>query len=170
MLFGELLDRSSAHTLLCAAAEHGVSAWDTAEMYPVPQRAGTQGRSEELLGDWLAQQARDRHIITTKVAGPGGMEWLRGGPLRLDSGNIRSAIQGSLRRLRTDYIDVFLLHWPDRCAATLRATRPCRLYQHLNSAAAGGRTLRRHLLLRVAVACLYLLTACACVQVCANVR
>ena len=115
MLFGELLDNNSAMQMLCTAADYGIRAWDTAEMYPVPQRQCTQGQSEELLGAWLAQQPRDRHFVTTKVAGPGSMDWLRGGPIRLDGANIRSAIEGSLRRLRTDYVDCLLLHWPDRC-------------------------------------------------------
>ena len=86
-------------------------------MYPVPQKAASQGISEELLGQWLRKQKRDEHRVTTKVAGPGGMPWLRGGPERLDGANITAALNASLDRLQTDYVDTLLLHWPDRCAA-----------------------------------------------------
>lgn len=115
MLCGEMLDRAEALQLLSAARDAGINAWDTAEMYPVPQRAETQGASEELLGEWLRTQPRETQHVTTKVAGPGGMEWLRGGPVCLDGENITEALQGSLKRLGTDFVDVLLLHWPDRC-------------------------------------------------------
>ena len=59
-------------------------------------------------------QRRQDHIVCTKVAGPGAMDWLRGGPASMDGKNITEAIDGSLRRLQTDYIDLVLLHWPDR--------------------------------------------------------
>ena len=126
MLHGELLSEHEALNLCSAAAEHGIVQWDTAEMYPVPQRAATQGASESLLGKWLQGRKRDVQSVTTKVAGPGGMEWLRGGPEQLDGENICAAVEGSLRRLRTDYVDTLLLHWPDRCAHCARhATRTC---------------------------------------------
>jgi aryl-alcohol dehydrogenase-like predicted oxidoreductase len=115
MLCGELLDRSKTFELLSTANDVGIRAWDTAEMYPVPQRAETQGRSEKLLGEWLRTQRRETQHVTTKVAGPGGMEWLRGGPATLDGENITEALHSSLRRLKLDYVDVMLLHWPDRC-------------------------------------------------------
>jgi aryl-alcohol dehydrogenase-like predicted oxidoreductase len=89
-------------------------------MYPVPQRQETQGRSEELLGEWIragerqGSWRREDHYIVTKVAGPGNMPWIRGGPLNVDANNIRAAIEGSLRRLRTDYVNCYLIHWPDR--------------------------------------------------------
>lgn len=86
----------------------------------MPQQAATQGRSEAILGAWLRQlppAARDRLILATKVAGPGGMPWLRGGPHALDARNIRKAIDGSLARLGVDRIDLLQLHWPDRLAA-----------------------------------------------------
>lgn len=103
--------------MLSHAAERGVTFFDSGEMYPVPQRAETQGRSEAILGSWLKAQDRSKYIIATKVAGPGGMAWLRGGPLALDAANITLAIEGSLRRLQTDCIDLLQLHWPDRCGA-----------------------------------------------------
>ena len=82
--------------------------------YPVPQRAGTQGRSEAILGAWLQGQDRSKFVVATKVAGPGGMAWLRGGPAALDGRNIIAAIDGSLQRLGVDCIDLLQLHWPDR--------------------------------------------------------
>lgn len=114
MLFGESTDDATAACLLGVAADAGINFWDSAEMYPVPQSAATQGRSEAILGAWLRGQRRQDHIVCTKVAGPGGMGWLRGGPAAMDGKNIREAIEGSLRRLQTDCIDLVLLHWPDR--------------------------------------------------------
>ena len=114
MLFGEGTPAAEAHGLLDAAAAGGVNCFDSAEMYPVPQSAATQGQSEVILGQWLARQKRDDFVVATKVAGPGGMAWLRGGPLALDAANIATAIDGSLQRLNTDYIDLVQLHWPDR--------------------------------------------------------
>jgi aryl-alcohol dehydrogenase-like predicted oxidoreductase len=92
-----------------------VTLLDSAEMYPVPQRAETQGRSEEFLGRWLRETGcRSRVVVATKVAGPAGMAWLRDGPLRLDAAAIRAATEASLLRLRCDYVDLLQLHWPDR--------------------------------------------------------
>lgn len=118
MLCGEALGRENSFAMLDYAHSLGIRTWDTAEMYPVPQAAATAGRSEELLGDWLRtrQHPRDEHAVVTKVAGPGAMPWIRGGPVALDSGNIVRAAAGSLRRLSCEYLDCLLLHWPDRCA------------------------------------------------------
>ena len=84
-------------------------------MYPVPPRQETQGRTEEILGNWLARRGRrDDLVIASKVAGPGnGLGYLRQGP-RLTREHIRQACEDSLRRLRTDYIDLYQVHWPDR--------------------------------------------------------
>jgi aryl-alcohol dehydrogenase-like predicted oxidoreductase len=114
MQHGEALDAAAAAAQLSAAADAGVDFFDTAEMYPVPQRAATAGASEAILGRWLRGQRREAYTICTKVAGPGGMDWLRGGPAALDGPNIAAAIDGSLRRLGVDCIDLLLLHWPDR--------------------------------------------------------
>jgi aryl-alcohol dehydrogenase-like predicted oxidoreductase len=84
-------------------------------MYAVPPRAETCGASETIIGRWLKHQPRDRIVIATKVAGPSrNLEWIRGGPPALDAANIRAAVEGSLRRLQTDTIDLYQLHWPER--------------------------------------------------------
>ncbi|BDA46087.1 Protein tas [Coccomyxa sp. Obi] len=124
MLFGESANACSAATLLNQAAESGVNFFDTAEMYPVPQRAETQGMSEAILGSWMRSQCREDFVIATKVTGPSGqMTWIRNGPSALDSASITAAIDGSLQRLRTDYIDLYQLHWPDRYVPMFGETR-----------------------------------------------
>ncbi len=114
MTFGEQNSEAEAHEQLDYAVDQGLNFIDTAEMYPVPPRAETQGRTEAHVGSWLAKRGRrDDLIIATKVAGPGQMDWIRGGP-RLDSAQIGAAIDTSLQRLRTDYIDLYQVHWPER--------------------------------------------------------
>jgi len=116
MTFGKQNTEHQAHTQLNRALEAGVNFLDTAEMYPVPPRSGTQGRTEQYIDNWLAARGcRDRIVLATKVAGPGDwLPYLRGGKARLDRPNIKVALEASLRRLRTDYIDLYQLHWPDR--------------------------------------------------------
>ncbi|MCB4358994.1 aldo/keto reductase [Quatrionicoccus australiensis] len=115
MTFGEQTSEADAHAQLDYALAAGVNFIDTAEMYAVPARPETSGASEEIVGRWLARQPRDKVIVATKVAGPArSMSWIRNGPLALDRANIRAAIEGSLRRLQTDYIDLYQLHWPER--------------------------------------------------------
>ena len=114
MLFGEGTPPAEARRMLALAADAGVRFFDSAEMYPVPQRAATQGRSEAVLGQWMAEESsapRDAFFVATKVTGPSGqMKWIRGGPPRLDAASIYEAVDGSLSRLRTDYIDLLQLH------------------------------------------------------------
>lgn len=115
MTFGEQTAESDAHAQLDYALAAGVNFIDVAEMYPVPARAETCGASERIVGNWLARQARDKILIATKVAGPSrNLSWIRSGPPAMDRANIRAAIDGSLQRLRTDYIDLYQLHWPER--------------------------------------------------------
>lgn len=115
MTFGEQTSEADAHAQLDYALEHGISFIDTAEMYAVPTRAETSGASESIVGRWLQRQEREKIILATKVAGPArSLAWIRGGPLSLDRTNIRAAIDGSLQRLQTDYIDLYQLHWPER--------------------------------------------------------
>lgn len=118
MTWGEQNTEAEAHEQLDYAFSHGINFLDTAEMYPVPPRAETQGRTETYIGNWLAARGkRDDVIIATKVAGRGernGITYLRPLPIRLDQRNITAALEASLRRLRTDYVDLYQLHWPDR--------------------------------------------------------
>uniref|UniRef100_A0A7C8ZDC8 NADP-dependent oxidoreductase domain-containing protein n=2 Tax=Opuntia streptacantha TaxID=393608 RepID=A0A7C8ZDC8_OPUST len=117
MTFGEQNSLSESYQLLDKALDSGINFFDSAEMYPVPQRAETQGRSEEYLGRWIRHRRIPRHrlVLATKVAGPSGqMTWIRGGPQCLDAKNIAEAIDNSLLRLQTDYIDLYQIHWPDR--------------------------------------------------------
>ncbi len=124
MTFGEQTDKASAHAQLDYAREQGITLFDMAEMYPVPGRAETQGATEEIVGSWLARQPRDQVVIATKVAGPSrGFTWIRGGPLALDAANINAAIDASLKRLRTDYVDLYQIHWPGRPLPLFGATQ-----------------------------------------------
>lgn len=115
MTFGQQNTEAEGHAQLDAALAAGINFIDVAEMYPVPTRAETYGDTERIVGTWLRRQARDKVILATKVAGPSRrMDWIRGGPLALDEANIRQAIDGSLQRLQTDYVDLYQLHWPER--------------------------------------------------------
>ena len=115
MTFGQQNTLAEACAQLDFAVAQGVNFVDTAEMYPVPAKAETQGRTEEFVGKWLQGQVRDKIIIATKVAGPArGMAWIRNGPQSLDRANIMAAIESSLQRLQTDYIDLYQIHWPAR--------------------------------------------------------
>ncbi|WP_111412801.1 NADP(H)-dependent aldo-keto reductase [Billgrantia lactosivorans] len=113
MTFGEQNSEAEAHEQLDRAVAFGINFIDAAEMYPVPPRAETQGRTETYIGSWLRRrESRDDVIIATKVTGP-GLEHIRGGP-RLDREQIHQAIDASLARLQTDYVDLYQLHWPER--------------------------------------------------------
>lgn len=115
MTFGQQNTLDEACAQLDYAVDHGINFVDTAEMYPVPAKPETQGLTEEYVGKWLQGKARDKVIIGTKVAGPArGMGWIRNGPASLDRANIMAAIEGSLKRLQTDYIDLYQIHWPAR--------------------------------------------------------
>lgn len=116
MNWGEQNTEAEAHEQLDYAIKQGVNFIDTAELYPIPPNAISQGRTETYIGTWLKKRGgRDKLIIASKVAGRSSMTYLRGGKTpRLDRKNIRYAIEGSLRRLGTDYIDLYQLHWPDR--------------------------------------------------------
>jgi len=115
MTFGQQNTEAEAHEQLDYALGQGVNFIDTAEMYPVPPRAETCNRTETIVGNWLADKPRDKIVLATKVAGPNrNMAWIRGGPKSLDRANVREAIEGSLKRLKTDYIDLYQIHWPAR--------------------------------------------------------
>jgi aryl-alcohol dehydrogenase-like predicted oxidoreductase len=116
MTWGQQNSEAEAHEQLDAALDRGVNFIDTAEMYSIPTRAETYGKTEEFIGNWIkARNNRDRFILATKVAGPGSwLPHIRDGKARLDRSNIEAAIDQSLKRLRTDYIDLYQLHWPER--------------------------------------------------------
>ena len=116
MTWGEQNTEAEAHEQLSYACdERGINFIDTAELYPVPPKADTQGRTEQYIGSWLNQRGRrDDLVIATKACGPG--EWVnyfRGGP-RHTKDHLEAAIDASLARLQTDYVDLYQLHWPDR--------------------------------------------------------
>ena len=122
MTFGEQNSEADAHAQLDYAVSRGVNFIDTAEMYPVPPRADTQGRTESHIGTWLKHQRRDSLIVATKIAGPSrGFAWIRNTP-RIDRANLEAAIDSSLKRLQTDYIDLYQIHWPDRYVPIFGAT------------------------------------------------
>nr|MBL8457259.1 aldo/keto reductase [Zoogloeaceae bacterium] len=115
MTFGQQNTEADGHAQLDMARDAGINFIDTAEMYAVPARAETYGATESIVGNWLRRQARDRIVLATKIAGPArSLDWIRGGPPALDRANLRAALEGSLRRLRTDYVDLYQLHWPER--------------------------------------------------------
>ena len=116
MTFGEQNTEAEAHRQLDCAFDFGVNFIDTAEMYAIPTCARTQGLTEQYIGTWLASSRvpRDRVVVATKVTGPSeSMDYLRGGP-RLNAKHINQAVDDSLRRLKTDYIDLYQVHWPER--------------------------------------------------------
>jgi aryl-alcohol dehydrogenase-like predicted oxidoreductase len=127
MTFGSQADEKASFEILDRAFEAGIDFYDTAEMYPVPPDAKWVGRTEEIVGRWLKTRNRDAVIIATKVAGP-GHGWItppiRGGKTNLDRHHIMRAVEASLVKLQTDYIDLYQTHWPDHAIPydeTLRA-------------------------------------------------
>lgn len=116
MTWGEQNTEAEAHAQLDLALEQGVNFIDTAEMYPVPPKETTQGLTETYIGTWLhARKNREDVVLATKVVGPSQRKWVRPGSSQmLDRANITEAIDQSLKRLQTDYIDLYQLHWPDR--------------------------------------------------------
>ena len=123
MTYGHQNSIEEAHEQLDYAVAQGVNFLDTAEMYPVPPRGETQGKTEAYIGEWLKKQQRDQLIVATKIAGPGRpFSWLRGGNNKVDRDNITQAVDDSLQRLQTDYIDLYQIHWPDRYVPTFGHT------------------------------------------------
>ncbi|MGB9190261.1 MULTISPECIES: NADP(H)-dependent aldo-keto reductase [unclassified Acinetobacter] len=116
MTFGEQNTQAEAFQQLEYALDQGLFFWDTAEMYPVPPKPETQGATETILGNWIAQRGqRDQLFIASKIAGPSqGGSHIRDGQTRFTAAEISSAIDGSLKRLQSDYIDLYQLHWPQR--------------------------------------------------------
>ncbi len=117
MTYGEQDTEAEGHQQLDYALSQGVNFIDTAELYAIPPCAETYGRTESIIGSWLNKRAkRDDVVIASKIAGP-GIDWIphiRGGLTRFDAVNITQALDNSLKRLQTDYIDLYQLHWPER--------------------------------------------------------
>ena len=115
MTFGEQNTQKEAFDQLNYALSNGINSFDVAELYPVPPKEDTCSRTETIMGNWIKKQARDQIIISTKIAGPRrGLDWIRGGPESLDEKNIFRAVDDSLKRMQTDYVDLLYLHWPER--------------------------------------------------------
>ena len=117
MTFGEQVNESLAHSILDRALERGINFMDTAELYSVPPRAETFNTTESIIGNWFAKNpvARHKWVVATKVAGPArGMPWIRGGSPDLTTADIVGACEASLKRLQTDVIDLYQIHWPAR--------------------------------------------------------
>ena len=125
MNFGEQCDEANAFAQMDYALEQGVNFFDTAEIYSVPPKAETAGSTERIIGTWFAaRKNRDKVILATKVAGRSQQNYLREDRSfpELNAKHIAQAIDGSLQRLKTDYIDLYQLHWPDRPVALFGAT------------------------------------------------
>ncbi|WP_104402933.1 NADP(H)-dependent aldo-keto reductase [Vibrio penaeicida] len=114
MTFGEQNTESEAFSQLDYALERGINFIDTAEMYPVPPKSDTQGRTEEYIGNWIQKSGkREKVVLATKVAGPRGVPYIRE-DMALDWRNIHRAVDESLNRLQTEYVDLYQIHWPQR--------------------------------------------------------
>lgn len=115
MTFGEQNTEKEAHEQLDFAVEAGINFIDTAELYSVPGRKETQGSTERFIGSWLGRRTdRDKLVIGSKIAGPNpGLSYIRN-PLNFSDEQINIALEGSLKRLQTDYLDIYQLHWPER--------------------------------------------------------
>jgi aryl-alcohol dehydrogenase-like predicted oxidoreductase len=118
MTWGEQNSEAEGHAQMDYARDRGINFFDTAELYPIPPKADTQGATERIIGTWLkARGQRDQVVIASKVVGRSQMTWHRSSHVdlcRLDQKAIDEAVEGSLKRLQTDYIDLYQLHWPDR--------------------------------------------------------
>jgi aryl-alcohol dehydrogenase-like predicted oxidoreductase len=117
MTFGEQNNQTEAFEQLDYAIAHGINFIDTAELYAIPPKAETYGATEAIIGNWLANRGRrDDLVLASKIAGPGA-DWvghIRQGKSRFDDKNISEALDNSLQRLKTDYLDLYQLHWPER--------------------------------------------------------
>ena len=117
MTYGEQNTEAEAFEQMDYALAQGVNFFDTAELYAIPARVETYGRTEEIIGNWLhASNNRDKIILASKIAGPGEgwVDHIRGGKTRYNHAHIEAALNCSLQRLKTDYIDLYQLHWPER--------------------------------------------------------
>ena len=116
MTFGEQNSEAEGHEQMDYALDQGVNFWDTAELYAVPSNAQNNGETERIIGSWFKSRGkREEVVLATKVTGPsGGLKYIRNHNLVFNEEQIRLALEGSLKRLQTDYVDVYQLHWPER--------------------------------------------------------
>jgi len=124
MTWGQQNTEAEGHEQMDYALERGINFFDTAEMYAVPPKPETQGATETIIGTWFAERKnRDKVVLATKVAGRAPMNWLRdfSDTTAVDAKNIEYAVERSLKRLQTDYIDLYQIHWPDRPIALFGA-------------------------------------------------
>ena len=118
MTWGEQNTQGEAFIQMDFALSLGINFWDTAELYSIPPKADTYGRTEQIIGRWI-QWSGKRHniVLASKIAGPSNFSThIRGGQTRFNKQHIHAALEGSLKRLRTDYLDLYQLHWPERPA------------------------------------------------------
>ena len=112
MTCGEQNNQKDAFEQINYALEYGVNFFDAAEIYPSPCKEETYGETERIIGNWFNQNKnRDKVILASKISGP-GLSWVRGGGPQYSEQNIKEALENSLKRLQTDYIDLYQLHWP----------------------------------------------------------
>jgi aryl-alcohol dehydrogenase-like predicted oxidoreductase len=116
MTWGEQNTEGEAHAQIGWALEHGINFIDTAEMYPIPPSPKGYGATERILGSWLGKNKPKRAdlVIASKIAGPGRREWVRNGENRITKKTLPWALEDSLKRLQTDFIDLYQIHWPER--------------------------------------------------------
>ena len=114
MTWGEQNSQEEAFEQMNYSVENGINFFDTAELYAVPPKAETYSKTETMIGNWFQEKKnRDQIILATKISGP-GLTWIRGGGMQYTQESISKALEGSLKRLQTDYIDLYQLHWPER--------------------------------------------------------
>ena len=119
MTFGEQNTQEEAFEQMDYAIDRGINFFDTAELYSVPPTPDSYGKTEIIIGNWFKKRKnRDKIILATKVAGP-GCDWIRGGGNNFSEEKMGKAIDDSLKRLRTDYIDLYQLHWPSQVLMSL---------------------------------------------------
>ena len=115
MTWGEQNSKIDGFEQMDYALDNGVNFWDTAEIYAIPMREETYGETENIIGEWFKKtKKRDKVILATKVSGPTSKEYIRGGGCSYDKKSMSEALEKSLKRMQTDYIDLYQLHWPER--------------------------------------------------------
>ena len=114
MTYGEQNTEKEGFEQMDYALNNGINFFDTAELYSIPAKKETYGKTEQIIGNWFGERKnRKKVILASKVSGP-GLKWIRGGGNQFDQKNINEAVDNSLKRLQTDYIDLYQLHWPER--------------------------------------------------------